>query len=191
MTFRPDIHHRRNLRLLEYDYSAEGLYFITICTHERKPLFGKIKEDEMLLNGTGQIIEQQYHLLEQRFPHIQCLEHVVMPNHFHCIIRITDNYVGAPLAGALNTSDKSFGHPQGVPLQRATIGEIVGAFKSITTNECLRIHKARGKIMGKLWQRNFYEHIIRSQRSYEEISTYILENPKRWIDDSLYIISSL
>ena len=99
MTFRPDIHHRRNLRLLEYDYSAEGLYFITICTHERKPLFGKIEEDEMLLNGTGQIIEQQYHLLEQRFPHIQCLEHVVMPNHFHCIIRITDNYVGAPLCG--------------------------------------------------------------------------------------------
>ena len=78
MTFRPDIHHRRNLRLLEYDYSAEGLYFITICTHERKPLFGKIEEDEMQLNGTGQIIEQQYHLLEQRFPHIQCLEHVVI-----------------------------------------------------------------------------------------------------------------
>ena len=76
MTFRPDIHHRRNLRLLEYDYSAEGLYFITICTHERKPLFGKIEEDEMQLNGTGQIIEQQYHLLEQYLLYLHQLPHL-------------------------------------------------------------------------------------------------------------------
>ena len=190
MPFCPEIHHRRNLRLHEYDYSAEGLYFITICIHERKPLLGKIIDGEMFLNEIGQVIEEQYRLLGQRFPHIQCLEHVIMPNHFHCIIQITYNSVGASLADALNTPETSFGHPQGVPLQNATLGEIIGAFKSITANECLKIYKAKRQTMGKFWQRNFYEHIIRNQRSYEEIAAYIVENPLRWQDDSLFIASS-
>ena len=178
--YNPNIHHRRSIRLPEYDYSQEGMYFITLCTHERVPRFGTITDGEMELNDIGRMVGEWYHLLEEKYPHIVCREYVIMPNHFHCIIQIKQEDApcrGIP-CGCPNTEH--------IP-QRPTLGQIIGGFKSITSNECLRIYKEREETLGKLWQRNYYEHIIRDQRSYEEIVAYIIENPIHWRDDQLYV----
>lgn len=183
MNYNPNIHHRRTIRLQTYDYSNEGLYFVTICTHNRQPLFGQIVNDEMELNDAGRMVEKQYHLLEQKYSNVTCREYIVMPNHFHCIIQITDNeFVGAGSAcpkTSTNTTNIMHSGGQTPPLRNITLGQIVGYFKYQTTKN-VNFNK-------RLWQRNYYEHIIRTQHSYEEIVTYILENPKRWSKDSLYI----
>lgn len=86
MPYNPHIHHRRSIRLKRYDYSQAGAYFITICTHGRDCLFGKIVHGEMQLNDAGRMVEKWYVELENKSPDIQCYEHMVMPNHFHCIV---------------------------------------------------------------------------------------------------------
>ena len=102
MSYDPEIHHRRSIRLKEYDYSQDGFYFITICVHGRIPLFGNIVDDMMQLNDAGRMVEKEYLQLPDKYPHVVCHEYVVMPNHFHCIIGISDmdNPVGASLVGA-------------------------------------------------------------------------------------------
>lgn len=192
MSYDPEIHHRRSIRLKEYDYSQDGFYFITICVHGRIPLFGNIVDDVMQMNDAGRMVEKEYLQLPDKYPHVVCHEYVVMPNHFHCIIGISDmdNPVGAPLVGARQMPDYMYagthkGCPYGV---HPTLGEIMGVFKSITTNTYIHGVKQYGwaPFHTRLWQRNYYEHIIRNQRSYDEISCYILENPIHWRNDKLY-----
>ena len=188
MKYNPDIHHRRSIRLKGYDYSQAGLYFITICTHNRLCIFGIIKNDEMILNDAGQMIETQWLKLTERFTGIHLCECVVMPNHFHGIIKLT---VGAPLVGAQNKANVQInaqpqsGQPQGIA---PTVGDIVGAFKSITTNQYIRGVKQNHwqRFDKKLWQRNYYEHIIRDEKSYLKISEYIKTNPSTWQGDTYY-----
>lgn len=95
MAYNPDIHHRRSIRLCDYDYGAAGFYFVTICVHERRALFGTIIDGIMHLNDAGRMVEDEYHRLSDHYPHIKCHEYVIMPNHFHAIIQITDGVVGA------------------------------------------------------------------------------------------------
>jgi putative transposase len=98
MTYNPDIHHRRSIRLKDYDYSSPGMYFITVCIQNRdRYLFGKINHGKMILNHFGEIIQEQWQLIPNRFNDITIDEFVVMPNHIHGILY----FVGAPLAGAL------------------------------------------------------------------------------------------
>ena len=186
MPYDPNIHHRRSVRLQEYDYSQDGFYFVTICVHDRLPLFGEIVDGEMRMNDAGRIVEKEYLQLTDKYPHVVCHEYVVMPNHFHCIIQITDDVTESlsPTVGAGSarpdrmTCDVNAGG-QTPPLQLASLGQIIAYFKYWTT-----------KILNRptrLWQRNYYEHIIRDQRSYEEISCYILDNPMHWPDDQLYV----
>ncbi|MBR3896364.1 MAG: transposase [Bacteroidaceae bacterium] len=181
MSYDPDIHHRRSVRLQEYDYSQDGFYFVTICVHDRLPLFGEIVDGEMLLNDAGRMVERWYAETECAFPNINCLEMIIMPNHFHCIWRI----VGADLCVCPeNGGDVLSGGHTGPPLHT-----VVQWFKTMTTNAYIRGVKQCGwpPFNIRLWQRNYYEHIIRNQRSYEEISCYILDNPMHWPDDQLYV----
>lgn len=159
MPFNPDIHHRKSIRLKEYDYSLEGHYFITICTHDRQPLFGEIVKEEMLLNQTGNIVNQQWLKIPERFKGIQLDAFVIMPNHFHGIITIFESFPGQ------------------------TTGKIVGAFKSLAANELIKLRKKNNLPVGKLWQRNYYEHIIRDEEDYFRIVDYIQNNPKNWEND--------
>jgi putative transposase len=99
MKYDPDTQHRRSIRLKDYDYSQEAAYFVTICTHERKCLFGGILEGEMWLNEPGTMVVNALERLNQRFPEVKIDAYTVMPNHLHCIIWL----VGAPLVGALGT----------------------------------------------------------------------------------------
>ena len=208
----PNKHHRRSIRLAGYDYSQAGLYFNTICIQKRKCLLANIVGESLVLNEAGKMVEMEWLALSERFPAIRLHEYIVMPNHFHGIIEI----VGSPLVGD-HQNEK--GQPQGIAptpppgtaptpppgtaptSQKKTVGEIMGAFKSITTGkyiEGVKKHKCvcsnnktctcnGWKIFDKkLWQRNYWEHIICNEESYQRISQYILQNPAKWVEDQLH-----
>ncbi|MBI4792827.1 MAG: transposase [Deltaproteobacteria bacterium] len=181
MKYNPDIHHRRSIRLKGYDYSGEGWYFITICTHNQAHLFGKIEKGEMMLNDAGRMVEQQWREMVCHFQNIRLHECIVMPNHFHGIVE----FVVTPLAGVRNGGQPQTGQPQGIA---PTVGDVVGAFKSITSNDYIRNVKQNNwqPFAEKLWQRNYYEHIIRDQQSYVEIAEYIQTNHLKWLADRYY-----
>ena len=181
-------HNRRSIRLKGYDYSQQGLYFITICCQDRACLFGDISNGEMVLNDAGNMIEKWYRELENKFPDKICHEMVVMPNHFHCIIenhpkmqmddheRPTDNHVGLSRRG--RPDNKKY---------NATIGDAMEWFKTMTTNEYIRGVKTQNwkRFNKKLWQRNYWEHIIRNEQSMDRIAAYIINNPEKWSADKL------
>lgn len=168
--YNPLLHHRHSIRLQGYDYSQEGLYFVTICTHNMQCLFGEIKNIpsvrdgtarpfvptvQMHLNPYGQIIQHCYLTLEQKYPSIQCGEYIIMPNHFHAIIAIATS------------------------IEKITLGHIIGYFKYQST-KLINLDNQR------LWQRNYYEHIIRNEISYNNICWYIMNNPQKWEDDKFW-----
>jgi len=169
---------RKSLRLRHYDYSQAGLYFITICIQQHKCLFGQIKDEIMVLNDAGKEINQCWLEITHHFPSVKLHQHVIMPNHLHGIIEL----VGAPLVGALSSKNAQ---PQGIA---PTIGTIVGAFKSLSTNCYIKGVKKNGwqPFDRKLWQRNYYEHIIRSDESHLKIIEYIDTNALRWQLDKYY-----
>ncbi|MBP1618882.1 MAG: hypothetical protein H6Q14_2709 [Bacteroidetes bacterium] len=186
MTYNPQKHHRKSIRLKGYDYTQAGLYFITICTQNRLCLFGKIRSAEMILNDAGMMIEKWYYELENKFSDIRCHEMIIMPNHFHCIVE----NVGADLRVCPNTNNADAntmignirGEHIGSPLHR-----VVQWFKTMSTNEYIRGVKTLNwqPFNGKLWQRNYWEHIIRNQDGYQRISEYIINNPQNWDNDTL------
>ena len=156
-----DNHHRHSIRLKGYDYSQEGLYFVTICTQNRQYLFGKIVNREMILNDPGIMAVKWWNKLKQKYRNIELHEKIIMPNHFHGIIQIT------------NKSDN--------------LGEIIKWFKTMTTNEYIRgVNNNNWQpFAGKLWQRNYWEHIIRNENEYNGIAQYIVDNPTKWENDKL------
>ena len=172
MKYNPDIHHRRSIRLQGYDYSQAGLFFIAIYTQKRLCLFGGIEKGIMQINDAGIMIAYQWQELKYRFENIKLHELIVMPNHFHGIIVFVRvplvGTVGVPLVGTQ-------GQPQGIA---PTLGDVVGAFKSLSTNDYIRNVKQNNwqRFDKKLWQRNYYEHIIRDEISYYQISEYIQTN---------------
>ena len=205
MAYNPNIHHRRSIRLKGYDYSQAGAYFITICCKDRKCRFGKIVvgASVMELNECGQIAYDEWLKLSERFSNFELDVFQIMPNHMHGIIVLND-IVGATLAVAQNAVAQN-AVAQNVPngiialndvgatardaptTTNATIGDIVGAYKSLVANGCLDIYKTKNETMGKLWQRNYYEHIIRNEQSYQTISDYIINNPAKWKDDKFFM----
>ncbi len=174
------IHNRKSIRLTDYDYTSEGLYFITICTKDKKCLFGNIVDGEMILNNTGRIVKEEWlHTVEIRKENVALHEYVVMPNHFHAIVEICRGVLHTP-----ENIHNNINHlcNQGVcytPLQSPSksLGAIIRGYKG-----------AVSRLLGySVWQRNYYEHIIRNQQSYEEIATYIINNPFVWEKDQLFI----
>ncbi len=195
MKYNPNIHNRRSIRLKGYDYSRAGLYFITICVQDRICIFGKIMDGEMILNDAGKMIEKWYFELENKYPDKKCHEMIVLPNHFHCIIENApkmDAHVGASPRGPDNADDPNNpNQPQYGPNNNkynATIGDAMDWFKTMTTNEYIRGVKNINwtPFNKKLWQRNYWEHIIRNERSFQTISKYIINNPSKWGDDKLF-----
>jgi putative transposase len=191
MKYNPDIHHRRSIRLEGYDYSQAGLYFITLCTQNSLHLFGKITNDEMVLNDAGVMVEKWWNELKNKFPNIELEESVVMPNHFHGILQILNTHtVGADLRVCPDnrihpdkTDEHKKGEHTGSPLHA-----MIQWFKTMSTNEYIRNVKNNNwtPFNKKLWQRNYYEHIIRNEKSYLHISEYIRTNPLKWQDDKYY-----
>ena len=177
MRFDPERHHRRSIRLKGYDYSQPGTYFITICAHDRACLFGEVVDGEMRLNEYGHIVRRCWEEIPLHFPHAELDTFVVMPNHVHGIVILTvgaRHDVGARHAVPLPHTEQ-FGKP--VP---GSIPTIVRSFKSATTRH---INALRGTPGAPVWQRNYYEHIVRNEESLNRIREYILTNPIRWAMD--------
>ena len=172
MRYDPAIHHRRSIRLKKYDYSQCGAYFINICTKNRECYFEKYP-------GLKNIVKTQWENIQCQYSHIGLDEYVIMPDHFHGII-----FVGAGLAPAQNnvSCDQSFG---AIARIATTVGEIVGSFKSRCVVEWLKyIYKNEINELGKFWQRNYYEHIVRNENELNRIREYIINNPIKWKLDS-------
>lgn len=197
MKYDADKHHRRSIRLKGYDYSQEGAYFVTICAKDRACLFGEVQDGEMRLNEAGQMAANDWIVLPERFPTVQIDEFVVMPNHLHGIIILTGHndetrtnnaVVGAPLMGARLPDVAQFragiGERGGTDdaMPGTTLGDVTGAYKSITTNHYIIGVKQNGwpSFPGKLWQRNYYERIIRNNEELNRIRKYIINNPANW-----------
>jgi len=202
MPYNPDIHKRRSIRLKGYDYSSEGAYFITLCTHHRECLFGEIKDGKMMLNEYGKMVEQIWLKIPERYNDIILDEFVIMPNHFHGIIIINNNndFVGAihelPLRDKLPVQNEM---PQResneLPLQqnnddmihrrKMLLPKIIGYFKM---NSAKQINQLRGTPGFPVWQRNYYERIVRDYKELCAIRQYIFDNPMNWENDENYIM---
>jgi len=172
----PQTHHRRSIRLKRYDYAQPGAYFVTICAQNRECLFGEIVAGEMRLSEAGRIVLEEWERIPKIRSEIQLGEWIIMPNHIHGVIVITekDSIVGAhgraPLQDAM---------PKRAP---RSLGALIAGIKSITTK---RINVQRGMPGAPVWQRNYYEHIIRNEAEWEHIRGYIQINPVRWEEDQL------
>ena len=172
---------RRSIRLRGYDYSRCGAYFVSICTKDRTCLFGDIENQEMALNDAGRMVDKWYVELENKFQDIRCDEYIIMPNHFHAIIQNTGP-VGADLCVCPDDDrhGRTSGEHTGSPLHR-----VIQWFKTMTTNGYIRGVKQYGWVpfAGRLWQRNYYEHIVRNENEMSRIREYIRNNPAQWATD--------
>jgi REP element-mobilizing transposase RayT len=208
MSHNSSIHQRHGIRLKGYDYSQNGWYFITICCHGKICRFGRIENGRMVLNEYGKIAYDEWLKTSNMRPNIQLDEFIVMPNHIHGIIGITDNVGDGndgndgdgngndDRRGVLHTpcdhisvSNGSSGGNEGntgvcnTPLRSPsnTIGAIIRGYKSAVTKQ---MHELG--FCDAIWQRNYYEHIIRNEQSHQTISDYIICNSERWQDDKFY-----
>jgi len=159
MPYDPDIHHRHSIRLRGYDYSQPGTYYVTVCTQKKKHIFGEVVEGEMSANDCCRIVARAWQDLPGRFPHITLDEFVVMPNHVHGII----------IVGGRQAAPK--------------LGDIIRAFKS---SSAIAVNQALARAGQPVWQRNYYEHIVRNQDELSKIREYIRTNPLRWPSDPEY-----
>ncbi len=195
-------HHRRSIRLKGYDYTQAGAYFVTLVTAGREYIFGEIKDNEMVLNNIGQLVSILWQALPIHFP-IALGYWVVMPNHLHGIIILrpvdlgildqTANVHVRGEAGRLEIiCEPNISLPPASPLRAASqnsrphgtacgsLAAVVQNFKSLTTR---RVNALRNTPAAPLWQRNYFEHIIRSDDEWDQISRYIHSNPLRWAED--------
>ncbi len=183
MTYDPDIHHRQSLRWDKHNYSSPGFYYVTICIHDHLSLLGNVQSGVMNLKDAGEMVDAVWFRIPTQFPTIQLDEHITMPNHFHGIIQIVRGAtVGVPLVGTLNAAMPRGRAPtRGAP----TLGDVVGAFKSRTTDEYIvgvdQVDWPR--FQKHFWQRNYYDHVIRDQDELEKIRDYIRKNPLMWTLD--------
>ena len=193
----PNKFDRRSIRLKGYDYSKEGLYFVTICCQNMSHLFGKVLNGQMQLNAAGLMVDKWIKELENKFPDIMIDEYVIMPNHIHLIIE----NIGFHNAGVVRVDlcvdpstdlcvdpniqikRQAEGEHKGSPLHR-----VVQWLKTMTTNSYIKGVKTLGweTFDKKIWHRNYYEHIIRDDRAYQNIARYIKNNPLKWNEDKFY-----
>lgn len=183
MRFDPDHYHRRSIRLKGYDYTQPGAYFVTICTQNRACLFGEIVEGKMLLNDAGRILQTVWDEISVHYAGVAIDAFVVMPNHIHGIVVLVGAApCGRPPSGRVS----SLGQAQGpAPTIAVSLPDVVHRFKTMTTKRYADGVKRSGWLPfpGQLWQRNYYEHIIRDEESLNRIRQYIADNPVQWALD--------
>jgi len=175
MGFDPDKHHRRSIRLRGYDYTDTGAYFVTICAQGRECLFGDTANGALRLNDAGRMVQAVWGELPTNYPGVETDAFVVMPNHVHAII---------VFVGAAPCDRPDDGQPQGVA-PTLSLPDVVHRFKTMTTKRYVDGVKLMGwtPFRGHLWQRNYYEHIIRDETELGRIREYITTNPARWAVD--------
>jgi len=192
MSFNPQNHHRKSLHLKYYDYSKHGAYFVTICTYQNQHLFGRIRAEEMQLSSSGQMVSDVWNDLPNRFKDIKLDVSILMPNHFHGIVIINPrsgepcDHPPCKARDHQNCTEGEHkvrpykGRPNGT--RADSLGRIIQAFKSITTTEYIKGVKLLGwpTFSKKIWQRDYYERVIRNDRELDEIREYIINNVLKW-----------
>jgi REP element-mobilizing transposase RayT len=187
MSTNSNLPNRQSIRLKNYDYSQKGSYFITLVTQDRIHLFGKIEDGKMILNTVGKILEEEWRNTIQMRPNIALGEFIIMPDHMHMIITITAQMERKVDKEWIHSNPKS-------PSQ--TIGAIIRGFKGASTKKINLFLNSTGESQfapptesqfaptefykNKIFQRNYYEHIIRNQKDYNRIEQYIIDNPMNW-----------
>ena len=176
MEHEADVYGRRSIRLKGYDYTQVGAYFVTIAVRGRLALFGEAVEGEVRLNDAGEMAREVWLTMPQRFPLVEMDVFVAMPDHVHGIVVIRGDGTRAPMKDA-PTSDRADTTPTAPAL-----GDVVGAYKSLTTAAYIQgVHTAQWPPFDRrLWQRNFYERVIRDEYEMNELRAYIRDNPTRW-----------
>jgi putative transposase len=157
--------HRQSIRLQGYDYSQAGAYFLTICTHGRQCILGSINDDTVNLSRFGGIVEAEWLRTPRLRPNVELDEYVVMPNHLHAVLVIIDD---------LRSPSRGFTSPS------RTIGASVRGFKGAVTKRLVGSGWPKSK---PVWQRGYWDHIIRNEQDLNGIRRYIQDNPRRWSED--------
>jgi putative transposase len=180
---------RKLIRLKKYNYNQPNAYYVTMCVNNRRCLFGDVYNKKMILNRYGAIIDKCWNEIPDHFSHVQLDKHIVIPNHIHGIIIIgkrvdslSGEYIETLRRGtacrAPTNPIEYFGKP--VP---GSLSTIMRSFKSAATKQ---INQLRNTPKKSVWQRNYYEHIIRNQSDLNRIRHYILNNPLNWKNDKYY-----
>jgi putative transposase len=204
MKFDPQKHHRRSIRPKNYAYASEGAYYVKVVTQGRECLFGEIVDAKMYLSNYGEIVQKWWDNIPNHFPNVETGAFIIMPNHIHGIVFVTEERRGEVISphdqpndnNQKNTSNIDTSHQreesmqtsetdnQGgeiPPLRRPTLGQIVAYFKYQSTKEMNEADNIG--IITEFWQRNYYEHIIRNEKELKQKMDYILDNPSRWDED--------
>ena len=193
MPYREEQKRRRSIRLPDYDYAQTGAYFVTICTYDRLCLLGEILGCEMALTRAGQVVLECWNDLADHYSHVETDEFIVMPNHVHGIIVLTDQQRKNPIpdnvgAGFNPDNVRAGFNPDNVgaglkpaPTRRHPLSEIVRAFKTFSSR---RINEHRGSPGVPVWQRNYYERVIRNEQKLDSVRQYIVDNPAEWAEDA-------
>jgi putative transposase len=177
MTNAPPYPQRRALRLPTFDYAQAGAYFITLCTHRRLPLLGAIREGVVTLSAAGTIVEAEWVRTPTLRPHVTLDAYVIMPNHVHGIFFLPERTTANRSEG-VEARRQSFASPS------HTIGAIVRGVKGASTS---RIRKLGTRVDVQIWQREYYDHVIRNERDLDRIREYIQNNPLKWELDRYYL----
>jgi len=176
MTCNPEVHYRQSIRQRAYDYSRVGAYFLTICAWQRECLFGEVVDGGMRLNDAGHIIDEMWQRITTHFSGVDIDRYIIMPNHLHGIVVINDP-VGARFIApdCHETSNK-----QGAINCAPTLGTIMRGFKARCTHAINQLRNTPGI---PVWQRNYYERIIRDETELHAIRQYMIDNPIKWFED--------
>lgn len=169
---------RRSIRLPDYDYRRSGVYFVTVRTYQHTSLFGRITDGDVVRNDLGNVVHSEWLHVAQARTNVLLDNYVIMPNHLHgiVVIKSENDHVGSSYIPMANRKRRG-------TLLSGSLGAIVGHFKAAVSRRAKRLELGYNTI---IWQRNYYEHIIRNEKSLNEIRKYIHENPARWAKDELY-----
>ena len=187
--FNPEIHHRRSIRLQNYDYSQNGAYFVTICVNKKQELLGNIENGEMIPNDAGLMVSNLWQKLPEKFDGVFIDEFCVMPNHFHGILVIenAETKQGENTVSPVRIENNVRVEPCFNPIQG--LPRFISWFKRISTNKYIHGVNENGwePFYQKLWLRNYHERVIRNESDLENIRKYIANNPANWENDENYL----
>lgn len=176
---------KNSLRLNNYNYSWAGAYFITICSYKKESLFGKISDHSMQLNNFGKIVQKCWNQIPAKYKNVKIGDFVIMPNHIHCIIWIVEAIHESPeTKQTIHESPYKNGVIRELPLRgerrKMLLSKIIGRFKM---NSSKLINNIRNSAGSHIWQRGYYDHIIRNDEDLNNIKQYIQNNPQNWDKD--------
>jgi putative transposase len=181
MNDKPTLPERKRLRLPTFDYSSQGGYYVTICTHGRLPILANIADGQSVLTDEGRIVSESWSKLPSKYPIVIIDEFVIMPNHIHGILFLQPSDELTCRGGLRSSATRPLAD-MSVPCNPAivSLSEVIRYFKTTTAKQINILRDTRGQ---PVWQRNYYEHIIRNEGDLQNIRRYIDDNPAQWAYD--------